>query len=765
MNNATFVSFSSDANLDLLPAGSKFKAAWTVRNSGTAAWESGCSVVHIHADTGSQLLTGQASYPFADVASKPTVNPGENVEITLEMTAPTTPNQRFFTDWQLKDAQGNLFGDIIWLRLVTTAPLPKEEDKPVVDSGPAGANNSKYIDDHSIQDGTPIEEGKTFLKQWVVRNNGDLPWTSAYRLVWVGGESRMAGQMSHTIPEAQPDAEVVLSVPMVSPPARGEAYTSSWRIHDDRNQAFGDSFWVKIQSTANMDGFGIRPYCQNDPQWKNHQLGTGQQTLGQFGCLLSCMTMMLTGFGENYTPLTLNNTLLNRPPGQGFDASNVYFLAPAYLIDHVKYYDNWMPKQQTGATFAQYDPNFLNRIDQEIASGQAVILQVDTDTTDPYTFGSEQHWVFVLAKQGNDYLILDPTDGRPVSLLARYGYPGSNQPSQDALKEAIKSALIYRSTKVRIKRGAKAPAAEPVEESKGVSAIGKTDGELKYTGPAWEFGHMLKGVHDRANRHPLQPDWDIARGRFESVKVMSGVSVEEMQKYQAQFYMCRLFESWNGRDVPVQDFVNTVANDIERLVNAGVKYFEFHNEPNLTHEGLRYKGVQGSWSNGAEFGQYFMQGRKLLRQRFPGIKVGFPGLSPGADAEYSFGHDHGFRMNDTTFTQQAQAAINTADFLCLHAYYTTMELVESDGIALVKKYRQMFPNKLIFITEFSNPDPAKDIPAEKKGKQAKRFYELCSQIPGVAAAYYFIVSGSGWDHQSLRRDADGRSTGVIEHML
>lgn len=763
MNRATFVSFSCNANLDLLPAGSPFKAVWTVRNSGTTTWGPGYTVAHIHAEKGSQLLAAKASYALEEVASKATVNPGENVEISLEMTAPVTPNRRYFTDWQLKDPQGGLFGDIIWLRLVTTAPLPKAEEKPV--TGSAGVNNSKYIDDHKIPDGTPIQEGTSFTKQWVVKNNGDLPWTSAYRLVWVGGESRMAGAMSHLVPAAQPGEEVVLSVPMIAPPARPEAYTSSWRIHDEQNQAFGDTFWVKIQSTANVDGFGIRPYSQNDPQWKTHKLGHGPKTLGEFGCLLSCMSMMLTGFGETYTPLSLNNVLLTRPAGQGFDGSNVYFLAPAYLIDHIKFYDNWMPLPNTGATFAKHDANLLSRIDQEITAGQAVILQVDTDPTDPYTYGTEQHWVFALAKQGNDYLVLDPTDGRPVSLLTRYGYPGRNQPSEQALKETIKSALIFRSDKVRIKRDGQLPAAQPVESSPAVSAIGKTDDALAYTGPAWEFGRMLKGVHDRANRHPLQADWDIARGRFESVKVMSGVSVEEMQNYQAKFYLCRLFESWNGRHVPVQDFVNTVANDIERLVNAGVTYYELHNEPNLTHEGLRYKGVPGSWSNGAEFAEYFMQGRKLLRQRFPGIKVGFPGLSPGGDAEYRFGHDAGFRLNDTAFVQQAEAGIRAADFLCVHAYYTTMEQVETEAIALVKKFRRMFPDKLIFVTEFSNPDPAQNIPASEKGKQAKRFYELCSQIPGVGAAYYFIISGSGWDHQALRRDADGRSLGVIEQMI
>lgn len=759
MNKATFVSFSCNVNLDLLPIGTPFQASWTLRNSGRQPWGPNYNVALIHANRGSQLLASKPSFSLAEVGSQTVVRPGENVTITLKMVAPGTPNHRFFTDWQLQDPQGRFFGDILWLRLVTIPVAAPIEEPPV------GVNNSRFVDDHSIPDGTPIEEGKPFLKQWVIRNSGDLPWTDGYRLVLVGGDVGMTTAVSFTVPHAQPKEEVVLAVPMVSPTARNDPYISSWRLHDDKNQPFGDTVWAKIFSTRATDGLGIRPFSQNDPLWKQARLGHGSKTFGEFGCLLSCMAMMLTGFGEDFTPLGLNNRLLGRQGEYGFDGSNVYFLAPAALINHVQFYGNWMPLPQTGATFATYDPNLLTRVDQEIAAGQAVIFQVDLNPNNPYVYGAEQHWVFALAKQGDDYLVLDPSDGRPVSLLSRFGSKTS-QPGEQALKSAIKSALIYRSTKARIRKTAVAlPDVPPVVKDEGVSDIGKSETKELYNGPAWQFQRLLKGVHDRANRHPMPADWAIARGKFETVKVMSGVTVQEMNSYEADFYLCRLFESWNGRHVPVQDFVNTVSTDIAPLVNAGVTHFEFHNEPNLTHEGLRYRGVAGSWSNGAEFAQYFLEGRKLLRQRFPGIKIGFPGLSPGADAAYRFGHDAGFRLNDTSFVQQAEAAIREADFLCVHAYYLTMEEVETEAIGLVKRFRRLFPNKLIFVSEFSNPDPQHNIPASEKGKQAKRFYELCSQIPGVAAAYYFIVSGSGWDHQALRRDGDGRSTGIIEHMF
>jgi hypothetical protein len=544
------------------------------------------------------------------VASEKRVLPGQEVDITLTLTAPKTADRRFRTEWQLQTPQGKKFGDTLWLWLVTikavTTPPPPQTHR----------SDSKFITDHSIPDGTPIETGKPFVKQWVVRNTGETTWKAGYSLVFVSGDTGMSGSFSHAVPAAKPGQEVVISVNMIAPTPRLEAYTSSWRLHDDKNVPFGDNLWVKIFATANLDGFHITPYSQNDGRWKHTQLGAGPRTFGEFGCLLTCYTMMLTGFGENLTPLDLNNRILALPQGQGFNGSDIFFVAPGAAYNHITYLGNFKPYADTGATWAQHDANLLQRMDLALQMGQAVIAQVDTDPSNPYSLATEQHWVLVLARQGDDYLVLDPFVGQAISLLGRYGL--ANQAAgEQALTDAIKSALFYRSTK------AKAREAEPTQPAtdNGRSTMTLTSPELTYTGPDWSFGRCLVGVHDRADRHPQTADYTIAKGRFETVKVMSGVGVGEMREYQAQFYLCRLFESWNGRHVPVDDFVRAVVPDMERLVNAGVRYFEFHNEPNLTHEGLAANGVKGSWHNGAEFAQYFIEGRKKLRQRFPGILI------------------------------------------------------------------------------------------------------------------------------------------------
>lgn len=747
MNDALFVSFSSSHDLDRVPVGEQFTCSWRIRNTGTTPWGAGYRVAHIHASTGSQMLAVQDSFPFAEVASLPTAAPGEEVEINIPMTAPALSGRRYFTDWQLQDPSGILFGEIIWLRLVTVP-------QPVAPSS-FRSSNCQFLEDISVEDGTPMDGGTPFLKQWLVKNTGQRKWGAGYRLVFVSGDREMCASVSHLVPEAEPGEEVVISVEMTAPTPRHQPYTSGWRLHDDRNIPFGDKLWVKIFSIHKLDGSDITPYSQNDPAWKHQVVGNGTRTMAEFGCLITCYAMMLSTFNEHQTPWELNNRFLTLPPGHGYNGSDVFFIAPASAYSHVTFVGNFKPFQDTGATFAVHDPNLIGRIDQALAAGQAVIAQVDTDPSDPYTLASEQHWVLLLARLQDDYLIVDPFTGESLSLLSKYGQQSRPEAVESALKNAIKSAIIYASSRV-------APVPVVAPDPTGTTRLG-TDGALSYTGPAWPFGHCLIGLHDRADRHPQPQDHAVARGRFESIKVQSGVTVAEMEGYDADFYLCRLFETWNGRHLPVSDFVRAVVPDITPLVNAGVQYFELHNEPNLTHEGLKASGIEGSWRNGAEFAQYFIECRQQLKARFPGIKVGFPGLSPGPDVAYQFGHDSGFRMNDVAFLEGAAAGIQAADFLCVHAYYVNMAEVQGSAIELVKRYRRSWPEKLLFITEFSNPN--ENAPVAEKGPQAKEFYQLCAQIPGIGAAYYFIVSGTGWDSQSLRRNNDGLSTGLVDLML
>ena len=289
--------------------------------------------------------------------------------------------------------------------------------------------------------------------------------------------------------------------------------------------------------------------------------------------------------------------------------------------------------------------------------------------------------------------------------------------------------------------------------------------ELEYTGPGWGFGRMLSGIHDRADRHPQSWDFQITANQFDTVKVQTGITLPELFGYNlnTDFVLCRLYESWGGRNLTPADFVRAVVPDMERLVNAGVRYYELHNEPNLTHEGLEAAGVNGSWRDGAEFAEFFIEARQLLKTRFGShIRIGFPGLSPGADTFYHVGNDSGFRMDDRRFMEGAKPGVAYADFLCAHAYFGTMEEVRSGANRYIREYRKQFPDKLLFVTEYGNP--LRNVPSAEKGKQNKEFIRLTSEIPGLGAVYYFLVSGTGWEHQALRYEGSAQSTGILEAM-
>ncbi|HSV86278.1 MAG TPA: hypothetical protein VLH85_06865, partial [Levilinea sp.] len=62
--------------------------------------------------------------------------------------------------------------------------------------------------------------------------------------------------------------------------------------------------------------FNVQPLSQQDPRWKDKYLGSSTDiTIGQYGCLLTSMTMLANGLGYNETPASFNDKML---AGGGF---------------------------------------------------------------------------------------------------------------------------------------------------------------------------------------------------------------------------------------------------------------------------------------------------------------------------------------------------------------------------------------------------------------------------------------------------------------
>jgi hypothetical protein len=158
----------------------------------------------------------------------------------------------------------------------------------------------------------------------------------------------------------------------------------------------------------------VTPLSQMDPRWKDKRLGASSLTVGKYGCLMTCMTMVANSFGFSETPETVNDKM---NAISGFQGA---LIIPALF-----------PKAVPGMVYASFiqcrdQPAPLAEIDASLAAGKPVIVEVDY-APDP---GLQNHWIVLYEKRGADYLIRDPypypVENKEVTLLtSRYKFAGS----------------------------------------------------------------------------------------------------------------------------------------------------------------------------------------------------------------------------------------------------------------------------------------------------------------------------------------------------
>jgi hypothetical protein len=201
------------------------------------------------------------------------------------------------------------------------------------------------------------------------------------------------------------------------------------------------------------------------------------------------------------------------------------------------------------------------------------------------------------------------------------------------------------------------------------------------------------------------------------------------------FIIARLFfsvDANNRTKFSPQNFVDFCMNGMSSCYQAGVRYFEVHNEPNLDIEGMNW-----NWSNGADFGNWLTQVLNILRPQFPDAKFGYPGLSP--------------QPNVDAFLDGSAAAANACDWIGVHCYWQQPldqppfpMNGDNAGYYWRAKFKPRFPDKLLMITEFSNNSPA--VSANDKGAQYADYIKLLRAEPNIGAAFGFALNWPGQDH-------------------
>jgi hypothetical protein len=127
---------------------------------------------------------------------------------------------------------------------VTQTPLTLQPNATLPPSGGGGCDNSVFVSDVTIPDGTVMTPGQAFTKTWRIQNNGTCAWTAAYQLTFVSGNA-MGGSSTPVGIAVNPGSSVDISVAMVAPTTAGEV-RGDWRLVNASGQQFGTYVYVII---------------------------------------------------------------------------------------------------------------------------------------------------------------------------------------------------------------------------------------------------------------------------------------------------------------------------------------------------------------------------------------------------------------------------------------------------------------------------------------------------------------------------------------
>lgn len=101
-DRASFVKDVTIPDGTVLAPGASFTKTWEIKNTGTCTWNSNYAVVF--ANKGN-VMSGPASKQL----TTGTVPPGQSIQVSVDMKAPTTPDS-YRGEWQLRNASNVIFG-------------------------------------------------------------------------------------------------------------------------------------------------------------------------------------------------------------------------------------------------------------------------------------------------------------------------------------------------------------------------------------------------------------------------------------------------------------------------------------------------------------------------------------------------------------------------------------------------------------------------------------------------------------------------------
>lgn len=141
----------------------------------------------------------------------------------------------------------------------TQTPYPSLTPIPL--SAKKVCDRAAWVKDVTIPDGTAITPNTSFVKTWRLRNDGTCTWTTAYKLVFISGDSMGAAASIPLTASVAPGQEVDLSVTFKSPGVAG-TYKSNWKLQNADGVSFAlgavdQAFYALINVPKPQSSFAV----------------------------------------------------------------------------------------------------------------------------------------------------------------------------------------------------------------------------------------------------------------------------------------------------------------------------------------------------------------------------------------------------------------------------------------------------------------------------------------------------------------------------
>lgn len=129
----------------------------------------------------------------------------------------------------------------------TTTPSPlsplvtstAESATPIPGNAPVEfCTASAILVGETIPDGTILQSGTTFTKNWQVQNTGTCTWDSNWQLVFNGG-ALMDGATTYNFPQLAQPGDIVDIPILLRAPAEGGQHTGEWVLKSPWGESFG----------------------------------------------------------------------------------------------------------------------------------------------------------------------------------------------------------------------------------------------------------------------------------------------------------------------------------------------------------------------------------------------------------------------------------------------------------------------------------------------------------------------------------------------